>query len=251
MKGYFTVAENPDELFDIHCEIRPDVTDTVPEEQRKLYEEVESACNVIKSLNSTDEDTKRKYFNKLLSLAQVGLVPENAAQPEMARSSLEKLKAEILLIEGKRIKNHYMTRLGIFAVGLVILVWSSTVVLCNFVDTSVCDMVKFTWLGAMVGAWVSYGARKFQFEFEDMSTIEKDMLGPIIRLIYIGICSLIFELFLSCGIATINIGDITTVNLQTSHKLQLLIGVICGAVESKVGIDIYKRANSVIVVDEK
>ena len=32
-------------------------------------------------------------------------------------------------------------------------------------------------------------------EFEDMSLIEKDMLEPIIRLIYIGICSLIFEHF--------------------------------------------------------
>ena len=67
-------------------------------------------------------------------------------------------------------------------------------------------MMGYTWLGAMTGAWISYGARKFQLEFEDMSLIEKDMVEPTIRLIYIGVCSLIFELFLSCGVATITVG---------------------------------------------
>ena len=40
----------------------------------------------------------------------MGLVPENGAQPKMAMVALEKLKAEMLHIEGKRIKNQYMKR---------------------------------------------------------------------------------------------------------------------------------------------
>ena len=108
MKGYFIVSENSNEKFDIKCELRPDVEDEVPEEHSRLYADVEHTCNVIKALNKTTEDVKRKYFDKLLSLAQVGLVPESGAQPEMAMISLEKLKAEMLLIEGKRIKNLYM-----------------------------------------------------------------------------------------------------------------------------------------------
>ena len=72
------------------------------------------------------------------------------------------------------------------------------------------------------------------------------MLEPIIRLIYIGICSLIFELFLSCGFATITVGNITTESIKNYQEIQILVGIICGLVESKMGIDIYKRANSVL-----
>ena len=101
MKGYFVVYENEDEQFDIKCDLRPDVEDNVPEEQSLLYSEVESTCNVLKALDKTSDETKRKYFKKLLNLAQVGLVPEHGAQPEMAMIALEKLKAEMLHIEGK------------------------------------------------------------------------------------------------------------------------------------------------------
>ena len=228
MKGYFVVYENEEEQFDIKCDLRPDIEDEVPESQSLLFSEIENTCNVLKSLDKTSDEVKRKYFKKLLSLAQVGLVPEKSAQPRMAMIALDKLKTEILHIEGKRIKNQYMKRLGIVAA-----------LLSTFVG------------GVMVGAWISYGARKFQLEFEDMSIIEKDMLEPLIRLVYIGCCALIFELFLSCGIATITIGSITTESLKSSVEIQILVGVICGLVESKIGIDIYKKANSVLKIEEE
>ena len=62
-------------------------------------------------LENTDKQTKKKYFDKLLSLSQVGLVA-NPAQTETAEFALMKLKDEIVLVEGKRIKNHYMKYLG-------------------------------------------------------------------------------------------------------------------------------------------
>lgn len=208
MKGYFVVYENEDEQFDIKCDLRPDVEDEVPELQSLLYSEIENTCNVLKALDNTSDEIKRKYFKKLLSLAQVGLVPENSAQPKMAMVALDKLKTEMLHIEGKRIKNRYMKRLGITAIILSAIVGCMMCLLFHLLKSNVFCMMGYTWFGAMIGAWVSYGARKFQLEFEDMSLIEKDMLEPIIRLIYIGICSLIFELFLSCGFATITVGNI-------------------------------------------
>ena len=65
-------------------------------------------------VENTDKQTKIKYFDKLLSLSQVGLVA-NPAQTETAEFALMKLKDEIVLVEGKRIKNHYMKYLGIDA----------------------------------------------------------------------------------------------------------------------------------------
>ena len=72
------------------------------------------------------------------------------------------------------------------------------------------------------------------------------MLEPVIRLIYIGVCALIFELFLSCGIATVTVGNITTSVLSSDIQTQILIGILCGLIESKIGIDIYKKANSAL-----
>lgn len=246
MEGYFVVSENQSEKFDIKCELRPDVKDEVPEEQSLLYADVEDTCNVIKALNKTTEDVKQKYFDKLLSLAQVGLVPECGAQPRMAMISLEKLKAEMLLVEGKRIKNQYMRRLGITATILAGIIGVITSVCYAITKMNAFSMIGYTWLGAMAGAWVSYGARKFRLAFEDMALIEKDMLEPVIRLIYIGVCALIFELFLSCGIATVTVGSITTKGLTSDIQTQILIGVLCGLIESKIGIDIYKKANSAL-----
>lgn len=251
MKGYFVVYENEDEQFDIKCDLRPDIDDEVPEAQSILYSEVENTCNVLKALDKTSDDIKRKYFKKLLNLTQVGLVPENGAQPKMAMVALEKLKAEMLHIEGKRIKNQYMKRLGITAIILSAIVGGTMCILFHLLKNNVFSMMGYTWFGAMTGAWISYGARKFQLEFEDMSLIEKDMVEPTIRLIYIGVCSLIFELFLSCGVATITVGNITTDGIKNYEEIQILIGVLCGLVESKMGIDIYKKANSVVDIGEE
>ncbi len=119
MKGYFCVCENPNEKFDISFQVRESVEDDIPEEQQELYLNAEKTCNIIKSLENTDENTKKKYFDKLLSLSQVGLVPEYA-QTKASKLALEKLQEEIVLIEGKRIKNGYMKTLAIDALILAV-----------------------------------------------------------------------------------------------------------------------------------
>ena len=65
MDGYFIVYENEDEPFDIKCDLRPDVIDEVPEVQSLLYSEIESTCNVLKTLDKTSDDIKRKYFSRI------------------------------------------------------------------------------------------------------------------------------------------------------------------------------------------
>lgn len=60
MKGYFVVYENEDEQFDIKCDLRPDVEDEVPELQSLLYSEIENTCNVLKALDNTSDEIKRR-----------------------------------------------------------------------------------------------------------------------------------------------------------------------------------------------
>jgi hypothetical protein len=245
MQGHFLVSENDKEKFDILCEINETLNDDIPNDQNELYVEVESTCNVIKSLAITDEGVKRKYFDKLLSLAQTGLEAENA-RTQTAMLALEKLKDEIIIVEGQRIKNSYMKKLGIAAgiIGAIL----SVIIAVNyyFLGIELVQMFAVTWISSLVGTWVSYGARKFNISFEDLNIIEKDMMTPYIRLIYIGLCAIIFELFLISGIFEIQLGSINTSNIDSDVLIQIIIGVICGLVESKMGISIYKKAISII-----
>lgn len=247
MAGFFIISSNQtDESFDIKCELNSDfASETVPEKQQELYVEIESTNNIIKSLHKTKNDVKKIYFNKLLSLSQAGLVGETA-QPELALKSLAQLRNEMLLVEGQRIKNNYMKNLGAKA-----LLLSSVALLAYFLSLaykpfSPLSMYCLTIIGAFIGTWISFGARKFRITFEQLSLLEEDMMNPWIRLLYIGACSAVFLLFLNTGLLSFSVGNISTSSIKTSSELQLSIGILCGLVESKIGINIYKKAVTLI-----
>lgn len=102
-------------------------------------------------------------------------------------------------------------------------------------------------LGAVTGTWVSFGARKFEIEFEDLASLEKDKMTPVIRLIYIAVASLIFALLMSVGLIDVKIGNVDISKAFTDIKPALVIGVLCGLVESKIGIQVYNKAVSLLV----
>jgi len=249
MQGCFVVYENKEEQFDIKCELHPQYAkENIPTEQETLYNEVESANNVIKSLHNTKDDIKTKYFRKLLSLAQAGLVGETA-QPNLALKSLDKLKAEMILVEGQRIKNDYMRKLGGKAAILCILAFMSYL-FCQYCKIlQPFSMYSLAFIGALLGTWISFGARKFNITFEQLSLLEEDMMEPWIRLLYIGICSIVFMLFLNTQIVTISVGGISTTTIKESQEIQLSVGVLCGLIESKIGINIYQKAVNILSND--
>lgn len=246
MEGFFIVDKNPDEAFDIKCELHSKkATEAVPTEQAKLYNEIENTNNVIKSLKNTQNETKQKYFDKLLSLSQAGLVGETA-QPDLALNSLTKLREEMVLVEGQRIKNSYMMDLGIKALILSVVAMALAIISIEVSFYSQVSMYLFTAFGAFVGTWVSFGARRFNITFEQLSLLEEDMMSPWIRLIYIGVCSSIFLLMLNTKILSIGIGTLSTTTIKDSVELQITVGVLCGLVESKIGLNLYKKATTFI-----
>lgn len=247
MKGHFLVDENETEEFDISFQVNSTMTDDIPKNQQELYVKAEAACNVIKSLEHTDKQTKRKYFDKLVSLSQVGLVAD-PAQTEAAEYALLKLKEEIVLVEGKRIKNHYMQVLGIAALILGGLI-SAILGICFYMTSwSWCIPTLCIVLGALAGTWISFGARKFEVNFEDLASLEKDKMTPAIRLIYISVAAIIFTLLMNVGIVDVKIGSVDMGNAFTDVKPAFVIGTLCGLVESRIGIQIYKKA--VLIIGE-
>lgn len=246
MVGFFVVHANDSEKFDIKCQLHPDnAKRTIPSEQEMLYIEVESTNNVIKSLHNTKDEIKTKYFNKLLSLAQAGLVGETA-QPDLAFKSLNKLKDEIILVEGQRIKNDYMKKLGVNVVVLCCISLLLYLILRCIDENKIILMYFLSFNGALVGTWISFGARKFNITFEQLSLLEEDMMNPWIRLLFIGVCSIIFLLFLNTQIISIGLGEISTTTIKDSYETQLSFGVLCGLVESKIGINLYTKAVNIL-----
>ena len=243
--GCFTVQQNPDDEFDIKVGIIPNSEIKPTKEQTKLYNEQEAACSIIKSLDNTDTAIKRKYFGKLLTLTQAGLVGK-APETELALDSLERLKDEVVIVEGKRIKNRYMARLGLYAgIGMLFFSILCAVFSCWFICQTL-RAISFLGIGTMIGIWVSFGARKFEMKFEELSVIEKDMMEPIIRLVFIFLSAVIFLFFMIAGIIEIKVGLLDTKEVLSDYRVPLIIGMICGLVESKIGIRVHKQATSII-----
>jgi len=101
---------------DIFFGLRP-ATDSVPAEQVKLKSEVEKTLTLLRAIfpdrtNNLGQKARfSDYFRKLLSLSQVALTPRNP-NPEVATYALLSVHQEIVELEGGRIKNTYMRRLG-------------------------------------------------------------------------------------------------------------------------------------------
>lgn len=247
MVGCYLVSENPDEKFDIKFELHTEHAKVgIPEEQQKLYIEAESTNNIIKSLANTKKEIKEKYFKKLLSLSQAGLVSD-VANPQLALASLDKLKEEILTIEGQRIKNDYMKKLGLSALCINSIVLTVYFIINYFnTDIFIYSMYFVVFVSSLIGTWISFGARKFNIYFNQLNNLEEDMMIPCIRLVYIGVCSVIFLLFLNSGIITISIGNFSLNNISTNFELQSTIGILCGLVESKLGINLYNKAKTIV-----
>ena len=84
-------------------------------------------------------------------------------------------------------------------------------------------------------------------EKENKTEDELHLLMELIRLIYIAVASLIFALLMNVGLIDVKIGNVDISKAFTDIKPALVIGVLCGLVESKIGIQVYNKAVSLLV----
>jgi hypothetical protein len=77
--------------------------------------------------------------------------------------------------------------------------------------------------------------------------MEDEKMKPLIRMIFIGITSVIFMMFLTIGIITFSIGKITidTIFLPENLMLQILLGIIFGLADTHLADLIFNKAAEV------
>lgn len=240
-KGCFEIELEGDE---INCS--PQVSENdIPKEQEELYLMIEDVISIINSSSLIKSTSKIYYIEKLFDIAEAGLsINATEVYPNLANKALKKLKEEILLRESSHIKNSYMKTLGYYAIIQIGLLIGLQLVILWLTKNTISYI--FVYIGAIIGSWISFGARKPNLSFEELSTIESDGLAPPIRLVYIGLCAVIVMLLLRTEIAVITINNLSTKSINNSIEVQLLLGVIVGLVEYQISEKLFKSANVIM-----
>lgn len=246
-KGFY-VEENSKTPYDIVFSLQ-DSSQEIPPKYQLLYSEVErTKANIIKIFESNPQNLE-KYFKMLLSLAQAGLAGENST-PQISLIALENLKNDILVIEGFKFKNAYIIKLGenafinIFISYLVFLVF-------NILEIPNFNKYFFIFGGSMIGSWISFGIRKLEITFEDLVNFEKDLMTYQVRLIFVGIISIIFGMIIDNELITFSIGNIGLNTLLLKTETTLLFGILCGILDKNLAINLYQKSHDILNISQK
>lgn len=245
-KGAFRVFRDPDNPRDINFQVASGDNSSVPEEQLSLRNEVDQSLTVLRMMFPSGGERFEDYFRQLLSLSQTGLVGDSP-NPKLASHALLVLKERIVAQEGGRIKNQYMKQLGIKAsiLGIPIFIIA---MLCKFFIQNMDEISNFLflWAGAMVGVWLSFGARKVLLRFEDLHILEQDRLEPFVRLLFTGFLTIAIGLLFSTKMLVVNIGSVETWQFSSDTKLALLFGLLCGFSEKVLSTRIAAKAGQLL-----
>lgn len=253
-KGAYLVHQNPDNNKDIVFSVKPDYQNKVPEIQQKLHLEIEKTLVVLEMLFEKDEKSFGLYFNQLLSLAQAGLVGDNA-QPTIAINALQQFKKEIVDKKSGEVKNNYFKILGLKALklGIIPLIVGLVIIILYYYFPTRPELGKlyvfsnflFIWSSCMLGVWLSFGARKTILTFEDLNILEEDRLEPIMRLLFAGSITMIFSLLFFTEAMTIELGNISTKSIADNTIVAIIFGTLLGLSEQVLGKKITKKAASI------
>lgn len=207
--------------------------EVIPEDQANLVQIVSDFETTLKVLFPNKPEKYEIYFDRLLSTAQGGLVGDNPLT-EMAIAAVEQMKSELASREGRGIKTKYLVELGwMSALSAVVAMILYFALGCAFPDLCSSDWSEIrhyliVWSGSMIGLWVSYAVRRTEVNFEELSIMDKRTTEAAIRVIFVGLVSAAFALFLSTGVMEFAIGDFKFHQFKLSIETAGLLGLIAG-----------------------
>jgi hypothetical protein len=254
----------------IFFQIDPAITVPAPD-QLQLKARIERVLRVVDTLfpgpadpaNLTPEDLAneakfRPYYVQLFSLAGVGLVGTNALS-EVASPALDGIVTALIDSQGGRVKNRHIQALAADAVRLSIPCtvlylamrlahpWAYTSVLELFkIDPVVLSSFMMIWIGCFIGVVLSYGIRTTNMTIDDLVNFDKDLLRPMVRLLFAGTFAMVLGIALILDIAEFRIGPISSASLSQSPMMAFLFGVLCGVSELALPGAVAKKAADVM-----
>lgn len=224
--------------------------DPIPDDQLRLRDEIDHALCVLRMIFDEKNPRFEDYFRSLLSLTQAGLVGDSA-QPELGLRALASLRADVTAREGGRVKNQYMKVLGLRALwcGVPALLLGIGVAFA-LPDLPLLRNFLFLWGGCMAGVWLSFGARKTVFSFEDLNIPEQDRMEPLIRLIFAGLLTMIIALLFSTHAVEVTLGAVKSSDLEARSDVAILIGMLSGFSEKALSSQVGRQASALLSTKE-
>jgi len=257
-KGCYSIerVSNENGIFDLDFAFYDDIGDesSIPEDQRILRLNIEQTLIVLKSLFTKEIASYNEYFDQVFSLATAGLGADPAA-PHMANEALCSLKEEILIREGGKIKNKYIFDLGIVSIKffctllIVAALFQGSASWCEEAWSNALLLGRnfsLVWMGAVVGIWVSFCARKIELKFEELHVIDSDRLEPIVRIMFVGLLATIIGLLFSTEAITVKIGSLSSNMINTNPQVAFLIGCLLGFCEKVLALKVSEQARAMI-----
>ena len=225
-------------------------------EENELVTQIERTLRALRAIYATRDAELTVHFDNLYNLAAAGLSGPQA-QPEFAQRMLTEFRAEVLEREAGPTKNRYMSTLGVACLRagsppLLLGMIAYAVAKAGYVAEPSLTALRMASNFALVlaacaaGVWVSFGARKAKFTFEDLSVPEADFLYPNQRLAFAGILTSALVLLFHSGAAQVSIGSMTTAMVLRSPVVALIVGFLCGFSEQVLAKSISNQAAKII-----
>lgn len=232
-----------------------------PKEQAELYIEVCRTLKVIQTLQKSQYPSPVDlYYAQLTQIAAVGLTGD-WARPGVASPMLAQLQRDILDMEAPIVKTGYMTWLARVAAWFVIpafLVvalarlsasWTFLDGVPSVLSRQQIECVALLVAGAAVGVWLSFGARKPGFTFNDLLVLEEDFLGPKTRIGFTVLLTLVLALLFTTGFLAISVGQVSTEQVLSNPVVALVVGILCGFSEKSLSSQVSAQAGRIVKPD--
>lgn len=254
--GYYVVSANQPQR-DVRVERVRGMEGDPPRDQMSLVIEIEATSRVLRQLFEGQDAEFAQFFDPLVSLAQAGLVGEQA-HPEIATLALAELRREILSREAGRVKNRHMRALGRAAIWLaapclVVAVMARTVGHDASLASSPGVMHAETVLaialllsGCAAGVWVSFGARKAIMTFEDLTVPEADFLHAGTRVCFAAVLTLFLGLLFHARAAEVTLGKLSTAAVLQDPVTAVVVGFLAGFSEQVLSKTIATHASKLL-----
>lgn len=228
----------------------------IPEDQRKVSQEVYEVRNILMLLREhksfpkvIDPGVYKEFIARALQAGTVGCVADYV-HPILAAGALEQIRADIVRRVGVSLVYSYLTALALWAmVGLGVGILASDQVgriAADLGHGTVWHPVNgYKWLlvGAMTGAWFSVAARRQEVGFDNLPLYLNRVIEPVIRLFFVAVVVALFALFLHLHILTINIGNIDFARFETSVGVALFVGFVAGISERALSARLIGEAS--------
>lgn len=245
----------------------PSMLPPPPNDQFELLQDIEKLLRTVNLIylpvaapEKHRKEQYRPYYMRIFHLAKLGLEGPNAT-PDISKSVMATVTADLIDDEAARVKNGHMKRLGIIALLFSIpffllyviaqLIPTDSVVVHYLAKLGVQQAVftnfMMLWIGCFVGVWLSYGIRTPIFTLTDLTVTDSDRLLPSIRLVFAGILTMILGLMFTLGVVQITLGTYPLTDLSSNNPmLAFLIGTFCGITELVLPAAVGKQASDFI-----